>query len=165
MWKDPYTLTVALGKSYEAKGELYSDDGDSFSHEQGEFIWRGLEFVPKGGKGVAGTLRSRDLVKERGALAAGLKADGAAEGYDAEKNAWAKTIGRDGEKVKVERVVVLGLKASPKKVRVAGGKEVEFEWTKGVEAGRKGGKEGRASELVIKNPGVLVVEDWEIVLE
>jgi alpha 1,3-glucosidase len=108
MWKDPYTLTVALGKSYEAKGELYSDDGDSFSYESGEFIWRGLEFVPASGgtAGKAGVLKSTDLVKERGVEAAGLKKGG--EEYDAQGNAWARTIGREGEKVRVEYRLTAG---------------------------------------------------------
>jgi alpha 1,3-glucosidase len=150
MWQDPYTLTVALSKSGSAEGELYTDDGDSFAFEKGEFIWRGFEFD-------SGVLRSRDLVRARPGKS-GLKDEG---GYNAEGNAWAEKIGH----VRVEKVVLLGLEKKPRSVSVKGGKSVEFEWVEGgiATAGRK--KEGRASELVLKDPGVLIARDWEIVIE
>lgn len=159
MWKDPYTLIVSLGRDYTARGELYSDDGDSFSYEQGDFIWRGFEFAPSR-SGSAGSLKSRDLVKER-AGASGLGREGENR-YDGEGNAWATKM--NGEGVRVEKVVVLGLKGNgPKKVKV-GGRELEFEFRKGLEAGGKKGGQG-SSELVVKDPKVLVGEDWEIVFD
>lgn len=164
MWKDPYTLVVALGKNYAAEGELYSDDGDSFSYEQGEFVWRGFEFVPTKNGGGGGKLRNFDLVKKRGTEAAGMRMskEVSSSSYSPSSNAWARKLKEEG--VRVERVVVLGLKGNgPKKVKV-GGREVEFEFVKGLEAGgRKGG--GKASELIVKDPKVLVAEDWEISFE
>ena len=44
MEQDPYTLVVSVGLSGSAKGELYIDDGSSYSYKEGEFIHRELEF-------------------------------------------------------------------------------------------------------------------------
>lgn len=157
MWQDPYTLVVALGRDFSAEGELYSDDGDSFAFESGEFVWR--EFSFRSANGVKGSLKSESLVKIRPGKS-GLSTE-KEQAYDAQGNAWAKKI----ENVRVERIVVLGLKAAPKRVSVAGsGETVEFEWSKGIDA--KGKKGGQASKLVLKNPaGALIVKDWELVFE
>lgn len=37
MARDPYTLTVALGSSGKAIGNLYIDDGETFNYKQGEY--------------------------------------------------------------------------------------------------------------------------------
>jgi alpha 1,3-glucosidase len=71
------------------------------------------------------------------------------------KNAYAQSI----KNVGVERVRVLGLEKAPSSVTV-GGKAVQFEWEKGAPKA----KEARAHVLTIKNPGVKVIDDWEIVL-
>lgn len=48
MSHDPYTLHVALGGSGEAEGELYTDDGDTTKHAQGDYALFRLHF--SGGK-------------------------------------------------------------------------------------------------------------------
>lgn len=127
---DPFTLTVAVGKSGEAVGQLYLDDGETFAWEGGEFVHRAFEF--KGNK-----LSSRPKSEYKAG------------------NAYAQRI----KNVGVERVRVLGLAKAPTSVTV-GGKEVAFEWEKGAPKA----KEPRATVLTIKNPGVKVVDDWEIVI-
>lgn len=155
MWQDPYTLVVSLGKDLTASGELYSDDGDSFAYQQGDLVWRGFKFSPEGSS-KAFTLTSRDLVQARPEQVGVSQLDLARTKEDG----WAAKIGH----VRVERIVVLGLKNAPKKVLVGEqGEEAEFEWTAGVGADSK--REGRASELVVKNPAVLITRDWDIRFE
>ncbi|KAM6563218.1 hypothetical protein CsatB_023216 [Cannabis sativa] len=48
MINDPYTLVIALNSSQKAEGELYIDDGKSFSFENGAYIHR--RFVFSNGK-------------------------------------------------------------------------------------------------------------------
>ncbi len=65
-------------------------------------------------------------------------------GAEISNNAYAQSIGH----VRIERIVVLGLK-KVKKVTVAG-QPVGYRYD---------------GELVIKNPGLAVVEDWELLIE
>jgi len=57
----------------------------------------------------------------------------------------------------------MGLSGKPKSVNVEGGQELEFVYDAGVAAGGK--KEGGASILIIKDPGVAVSKDWVILVE
>ncbi|KAL3675895.1 hypothetical protein R1sor_025843 [Riccia sorocarpa] len=45
MENDPYTLVIALNGTYEARGELYIDDGKSFDFEKGAYIHRLFTFA------------------------------------------------------------------------------------------------------------------------
>ncbi|KAJ7072850.1 glycoside hydrolase family 31 protein [Mycena amicta] len=152
MRNDPFTLRVALSKTGRATGELYLDDGVSYSHEKGEFVWR--QFHAATEKKVV-RLTSKDLGGERKARAV----DGVALAAYEPANGFAKTIGE----VRVEKVVVFGLSGKPTSVKLDGGKELVWEFTAGVAAGGKG--EGAASVLSIKDPKVLVVDDWAIVIQ
>lgn len=147
MKNDPFTLRVALGTSCSARGELYLDDGITFLHEKGDVVFR--EFTAqKTGKGIR--LASTDLAAVR-------PSDLALSTYD-KQNDFVKSI----EKVKVEKIVVLGLATKPSSVKLESGEELEFEFVEGVAADGK--KEGTASVLTIKNPRVTVTKDWEIVV-
>jgi len=64
--------------------------------------------------------------------------------------------------VRVERIIVLGLKNKPSKVTL-GNTDLEFTFEDGVAA--VGKKEGVASKLTIKNPGAFIASDWAVVLE
>jgi alpha 1,3-glucosidase len=153
MRRDPLTLTVALDKAGAARGELYLDAGDGYAHRAGAFVWRAFEAATHGG---ALRLSSADLAARdpRGAV------EGAAlEKYDAAGNEYARG---EAAAVGVERVVVLGLEKKPAGVRVEGGAELAFEWTKGAGAGSS--KTGAPSKLVVKSPPVGVVQDWVIVI-
>ncbi|KAJ7935332.1 glycoside hydrolase family 31 protein [Mycena leptocephala] len=149
---DPFTLRVALSKAGNARGELYLDDGVSYSHEKGQFVWR--EFSAATAKKTV-RLTTKNLGVEKKDQAV----DGVAlTSYD-QSNAYAKTIAD----VRVEKIVVEGLAGKPTSVKVEGGKELVWEYTSGIAAGGKG--EGVASVLTIKDPKVLVVKDWAVVIQ
>jgi alpha 1,3-glucosidase len=149
---DPFTLRVALSKAGNARGELYLDDGVSYSHEKGQFVWR--EFSAATAKKTV-RLTTKNLGVEKKDQAV----DGVAlTSYD-QSNAYAKTIAD----VRVEKIVVEGLTGKPTSVKVEGGKELVWEYTPGIAAGGKG--EGVASVLTIKDPKVLVVKDWAVVIQ
>lgn len=153
MKHDPFTLRVALSKKSEARGELYLDDGETFAYQTGQIVWR--EFVaeqPKNTKGLR--ISSRDLAHAK----PGEAVDGVALTSVSPSNPFAKSI----ESVRVEKIVVLGVSSKPKSVKTEGGAELQFTYTAGVPA--SGNKEGTASVLVIKDPGVAISKDWAIVL-
>ncbi|KAF7290112.1 Glycoside hydrolase family 31 protein [Mycena chlorophos] len=151
MRNDPFTLRVALSKTGSASGELYLDDGVSYSHESGEFVWR--RFGATTEKKVV-TLTSRDLGAENKDAAV----DGVAlVAYNPTKNAFAESIAA----VRVEKIVVLGLAGKPSSVKLDG-KELVWEFTPGVAASGKEKESAVASVLSIKDPRVRVVEDWAI---
>lgn len=153
MKNDPFTLRVALSKSGSARGELYLDDGVTYDHQKGDFVWR--EFVASK-KGKTVRIASTSLVS--------TKPSEAVDGVDLVSynpaNDYAKTVAS----VRVEKLVVLGLSHKPTKVKVEGSDvELKWEWTPGVNADGK--KEGTASILKIKDPKVLITKDWAIVIQ
>ena len=152
MKRDPFTLTVALDTAGTARGELYLDDGESFAHESGQFIWR--EFSANKDKK---TLRvaSSDLAAAHPAEAVDRVA---LTTYDS-ANAYAQEIGA----VRVEKLVVLGLAGKPSSVKLAGGADLDWEYISGVAADAS--KEDEASQLVIKNPVASIAGDWEVIIQ
>jgi alpha 1,3-glucosidase len=153
MHHDPFTLRVALDQGGRARGELYLDDGETYAHLTGEIVWR--EFSAER-TGYALSLASADLVTRRPAEAV----DGVAlSGYDPSKNTFARRMGD----VRVERIVVVGVKSAPKSVVVKGGDAVEWEYVPGV--GCSDGKGGVAGILIVKNPRVKIVKDWAILAQ
>jgi mannosyl-oligosaccharide alpha-1,3-glucosidase len=154
MRNDPFTLRVALSKAGSARGELYLDDGVTYSHENGNFVWR--EFVAeKSAKGKTIRILSKDL----GAAKPSEAVDGVALAKFNPANEYVKSI----KQVRVEKIVVVGLAAKPTSVRVENGEKLVWSYTPGVDATEK--KEGIASILAIKDPKVLVTRDWAIVIE
>lgn len=155
MKHDPFTLRIALDTKGTARGELYLDDGETFSHQQGQFVWREFSAEARGSSGGL-SMASRDL----GAQKPGEAVDGgvALRAYDG-RNEFARSVGD----VRVEKVVVLGLRSTPASVsRRSDGKKLEWTFGAGLDAAAK--KEGGASVLVIKDPGVKITDDWEIVI-
>lgn len=142
MWQDPFTLIIALSKEGTASGKLYLDDGEGYDYKNGAYVLRQYDFS---GHSLKSTSKSSQAVGDTSVAA-----------YDPTGNAWAKAIAH----VKVERIVLLGLKTAPKSVKVGGMLDVDFTFEKGLSSQSK--KEGMGSRLVIKNSGVGVVEDWEI---
>lgn len=145
MWRDPFTLVIALGRQGEAEGELYLDDGESFGYQRGEYVWRGFKTVSDGGRTV---VSSFGKVEANGTSLAQYSATG---------NEWARKI----DDVRVEQIVVLGLQKKPTKVSVDGeAGELAWNWESGKAANGK--SEGTASRLTIKNPGVRIVREWNV---
>jgi alpha 1,3-glucosidase len=157
MKHDPFTLRVALDNTGSARGELYLDDGESYQHHKGDFIWR--EFTAGKAPKKSRTLRiaSRDLASQSPQDAVETKA---LSTYNA-ANAYATSLQNAG--VRVERVVVLGLSNKPKSVTTEDGKALEWSFEDGVAA--VGSKEGPSSVLTIKGSGLDIVGDWAILVE
>lgn len=145
MWRDPFTLVIALGRGGEAEGELYLDDGDSFGYQRGEYVWRGFKAVPEKGQTVVSSFAK---VEENGT---------SLTPYSATGNEWARKI----DDVRVEKIVVLGLQKKPSKVSVDG-EVTELEWVWEAGKAANGKSEGTASRLTIKNPSVRIVRAWNI---
>ncbi|KAJ8697175.1 glucosidase II [Pleurotus ostreatus] len=152
MKRDPFTLRVALDKKGSARGELYIDDGETYSHRNGEFIWRQF-FADKGKKELR--ISSKDLA----ALRPSDAVDGVALKTFNPANEFAKSVSG----VRVERIVVLGLGSKPKSVKVEGGQILEWEYTPGAASNDK--KDGAAGVLVIKDPATPIANNWEILVQ
>ncbi|PWN26815.1 alpha-glucosidase II precursor [Jaminaea rosea] len=180
-WKDPVTLVVALdGEGKSATGVLYLDDGQTYHYKTGAYVWRrfDLERTKEGEY----ELRSRDEAALRQEAAGSSSAVSTTKGntdashvppYDA-SNEFATAI----KDVRVEKVVILGLPGDEQvsfsieaSGDISGGSKsagaISSTFTPGVAAQpakkkTKGGAEGTASRLVIKDPKVLVRGDWTI---
>lgn len=152
---DPFTLRVALSNAGGAYGELYLDDGVTFSHRNGEFIWREFKAEKKDKKDKGVRISSRDLASRKPREAV----DGAALATYDGSNAFVK----DMAAVRIERVVIFGLASKPTSVKVEGGKELEWDFTPGIAASDK--KENMSSLLVVKDPGVSITSDWDIIVQ
>jgi len=151
---DPFTIRIALDNAGSARGELYLDDGENYSHEEGNLVWR--EFSCSN-NGKAGSLRitSTDLARARPAEAV----DGVSLVQYNPANTYAQSITSVG----VEKIVIVGLGVKPKSVKLEGhSKELQWEYASGVSS--TGKKEGLATILTIKNPSVAIVSDWTIVV-
>ena len=151
MKRDPFTLKVALSQSGSASGELYLDDGESYDHREGNFVWR--EFVAESAKKTV-KISSKDLASKN--------PDRAVDGVELATYNGGNTFANTLNGVRVERIVVLGLKNKPSKVTL-GNNDLDFTFEDGVAA--VGKKEGVASRLTVKNPGAFVTSDWTVVLE
>ncbi|KAK0536391.1 glucosidase II [Tilletia horrida] len=180
-WQDPVTVVIALNRpnmeselgQVRALGLLYLDDGQTYDYEDGKFVWRRMVVTEESeGRQV---LSNVDEYTVRG-LNEGLMGAGDVtiapkiENYDAANNAFAASI----EHVQVEKIVVLGGERAPTRIHTDH-RELEFEWVagtsarpslaKGVKAGVLGGGAGVASKLIIKKPGLRVIDAWQIAME
>ena len=149
---DPFTLRVALDRNEGASGDLYLDDGESYSHEKGNLVWRLFNASKVSKKKLK--ISSENYV----AVAEGAHVvHGVAKVPVAADNSFAKTIAG----VRVERIIVLGVADKPAKITLENGAtELDWEYQPGV--GAKGKKEGTAGLLVIRDPAVRIVDDWSI---
>jgi len=153
MKNDPFTLRVAVSKSGSARGELYMDDGVTYDHQKGDFVWR--EFVASS-KGKTVRVSSTNL--------GSAKPSEAVDGVDLVSYNPVNDFAKSVADVRVEKMVVVGLSSKPTSVKVEGSEvELKWEWMPGV--GADGKKEGTASVLTIKDPKVLITKDWTIVIQ
>ncbi|KAG8844242.1 hypothetical protein FRB91_002752 [Serendipita sp. 411] len=151
MKRDPFTLRIALDASESATGELYLDDGDSYDYQKGELVWRKFAASKHGKSGLKITSEDYAALKEGKEVA-----DGVEVVPFGQPGQFKKSIGE----VRVEKVIVLGLKSKPAKVSI-GGVEIEWQFAPGV-AAKSGADGGVASVLTIRDPAVKIVEDWSI---
>lgn len=148
---DPFTLTVAVGADGTASGTLYLDDGQTYAHEAGAFVWRRFSF-----DGHALTSEDELARRSRRAEPADSPTAAFSAPATAKDNAYAADLERRG--VRVERIIVLGLAGAPTRVG-GGGEESEsapltFTYTPA--------RSGTASELVIKDPQLRITDDWTL---
>lgn len=148
MWQDPFTLIIALSKEGTAGGKLYLDDGEGYEYTRGAYVYREFDFK---GHSLRSTSKQSQPITPK-------VSSTEVETYDPSGNSWAQAISH----VKIERIVITGLQSEPKSIKVGGKLDLEYSYEKGLSSDSKKG--GMASRLVIKNPGVGVVQDWEITL-
>ncbi|PWN41673.1 alpha-glucosidase II precursor [Ceraceosorus guamensis] len=167
-WRDPLTLVVALnnGKASKDKlratGNLYLDDGQTYDHEQGSFVWRRFSAM-KNTERAGFVLRSVDEAALRASTASSTDTLQIPANYSPSENAFAKSI----EDVRVEKIIVIGLEKKPSKILKQNGSEVRFVWNAGTAATASASKlpgvaPGKASELIIKDPALLIITDWQL---
>ncbi|TBU52165.1 glycosyl hydrolases family 31-domain-containing protein [Dichomitus squalens] len=156
MKHDPFTLRVALGSDGSARGELYLDDGETYSHQQGQFVWREFAVEKPAKKSRCVWISSRDLAAQKPAEAVDRVALAA---YDS-GNDFAKSIAD----VRVEKYVHRSSFPPPSTMTLDGfaGRPTTT-ITAGVASADK--KEGTASVLVIRDPKVAVTSDWAILVQ
>lgn len=147
MWRDPFTLVVAVGTDGNASGRLYVDDGDSYDYESGQYVWREFKLD---GAGKRSVLSSHNLATDNESGSDLVK-------FSPSSGPWAEGISN----VQVEQIVILGLKSKPTAIQV-GGADLEWSWVAGSSASTT--SEGDASKLTIKNPQLKIVDDWSITL-
>ena len=102
MFRDPFTLVVALDSEYQASGDLYIDDGVSFKFAKNQFIHRRFRYSE-------GVLSSRPYypTQEKGEFF---------DDYD----------------VKIEKIKITGLGKEPLSCKDSNGNSLETEFINGV---------------------------------
>lgn len=133
---DDYTLVVTASKSGLAEGELYVDDGDSFEHEQGQYIHR--KFSMSGN-----TLTS-------------IEANGR-DNKSIKPGKWLKAM----DEVHIDKIIIVGVSSAWNTKEV----QVESEgktWTAKVQY--HAAQEGRAAYATVGRVGAKIGEDWAIKL-
>ncbi|MBW0472288.1 hypothetical protein O181_012003 [Austropuccinia psidii MF-1] len=159
MWKDPITLVIALDKDGLSVGTLYMDDGESFNHERGQFIYRSFSIKPIDSRSFS--ISSLDAVGQTlKSSHEGLRTT--LSQYDP-KNPWAKKM----KSVTVDKIIVLGLPERPTCVQVVGQSSgLHYTFKAGLASKvafpKLTGLGKQASILEIKNADLKVVDDWTI---
>ena len=101
MKRDPYTLVIALDSNQSAACQLYVDDGKSYKHQNGEYIF--TQFRYENSVLKARTSRILDISNQYGEAAHLTN--------------------------KVERIIITGMDKSPTEILVQD-KKLEFKFTK-----------------------------------
>lgn len=141
---DPFTLVITLGQSGDAEGTLYLDDGQSFDYQEGAFLHRKFHFSK-----AAGSLTNEDI-------------GGAAAATSKKGKEYAKSM----DKVRVEKVVVVGAPAEWKgkqevTISEEGGSSSTAE-TRKAELDFHPQESGKAAWAVVRNPEVAIGQGWKI---
>ncbi|KAH7318307.1 glycoside hydrolase family 31 protein [Stachybotrys elegans] len=133
---DDYTLVVSVSKSAVAEGELYVDDGDSFDHEEGQYIYRKFSLSDNVLSSVDAEDRDTKSIKPK---------------------TWLKAM----QDVSVDRIILVGAPSTWNKEEV----QIESEgktWT--VRAQYHPAEKGRAAYVIVGRVGARIGADWSITL-
>ncbi|KAF1817541.1 glycoside hydrolase family 31 protein [Eremomyces bilateralis CBS 781.70] len=136
---DPITLVVVLGKSGDAEGSLYLDDGETFDYQQGAHIHRTFRY-----EASTGLLTSEDI-SDRGSKTA----------------SYLKSMSH----VRVERIVVVGAPSDWKNkesVIISEEGEKESGSRQRSELQFHSGQGGKAAWAVVKDPGLYITKGWKV---
>ena len=140
---DPFTLVVVLGKSGNAKGSLYMDDGETFNYQSGAYILSQFTFDK-----TSSTLTSQDATK------------------NTDSSHMSKSYHKSLSKIRVERVIVIGAPSHWKYLKHVtaeqGGKETKLDLTFHPAAEAPGKKKKTTAWAVVRNPKVSIAYDWKI---
>lgn len=121
------------------------DDGESFSHQQGELVWREFQAAVLGKRKKKGTLQIQSIDRAKAHPDNAVDRTSLVERYDG-NNAFAETI----KDVKVERIVVVGLEKQPKEIikhrKNQDPEQLAWDW------------DSSSNALTIKNPTLRIVD-------
>ncbi|WFD28597.1 glucan 1,3-alpha-glucosidase [Malassezia nana] len=144
--RDPFTLYIAMSQAETAEGQLYLDDGQTFAYRDASaFLARRFSLARE-----EGVLRLRaSALKERDVLVSSSS--------DAVFQQPGNPFEQEMAKVRVERLILMGWPAPPARVVAtnAQGHTTELEWTHDV----------AAATLEVRDPRLLVAQDWQVVFE
>jgi alpha 1,3-glucosidase len=128
MKSDPYTLFIALDSAKRAKGALYMDDEDTFGYgkrnEYGDATF------------------TADLGGSEGTIANSVKVG----------SGWTEFVDKLAGDRMIERLVVMGVEAHPKSIKLQGGRALEFTYAL------------HTSSVVIRKPEVSALVEWTILI-
>jgi mannosyl-oligosaccharide alpha-1,3-glucosidase len=131
---DPYTLVIVLGKSGDADGEVYVDDGETYDYQSGAYIHRAFHYSSAEQTLVSENIGTKGKLTDK----------------------YLKSM----KKVGVEKVIVIGAPlswASKSSVKaIEGGSTLEAPLEFHAAEGSK------AAWAVVKNPKVAIGVDWII---
>ena len=132
MVRDPYTLYVALNAEGNSHGHLYEDDTHTFKFEHGAYVFRSLSF-------------SGDRLTNAAAPA---------------QTARPRSAGLYTSTNTVERIIIWGLKKSPKRITAQYSAELPG-------AGNVGVQEltfsvGNSNSVVVRKPDLFIDADWTL---
>jgi alpha 1,3-glucosidase len=139
MWRDPITLVIALDSNGEAQGTLYTDDGETYDFEKGDYLWRSFEFKPTSkGKTATYALHSSDISGRP-------------------DNDWT----RKSQPIVIRTIVVLGLPSEPKCIRDAASEiGLPFAWAAATTSTFK--TTTHSSNLTIEDAELPLTKDWTL---
>lgn len=106
MAKDPFTLLIAVDEESKSKGEVYMDDGETYKHEEGDFIRAGITLEPSRDDQSLLLLRSASLVPRD------------------KQGSWVEKV---KDILKIERIHIIGLSSPVKRAIIQGEVEKEAE--------------------------------------
>jgi alpha 1,3-glucosidase len=139
MWRDPITLVIALDSKGEAHGTVYTDDGETYDFEKGDYVWRHFSFTPQGkGKTASYSLSNTDLAANP-------------------LNAWTQK----SEPIRIDTIVVLGLPQEPQCIREGSVESgIAYTWQPASSSIIK--TTSLASNLTIENADLALTKEWTL---
>jgi alpha 1,3-glucosidase len=140
---DPYTLVIAVDKDGLAQGQLYVDDGETFEYNAGAYLWHNMTYS-----------------SPTGSIDSQLNFPADATPSD-ERKAYFKSM----EKVRVEKIIIVGAGKEWKGEKHAGVKQGSKSWNVNAlvteaDVDENGNTIPRV--VTIRDPKIVVTEGWQV---